>query len=137
MKRTTTMGRKKKKRTAKNRAAKSMQTVPAPKKKSRLPMLAMMAGGVLVLLGAYFLYQEQTPDAAGPELSKVQKANYSLRETSPTLSPERFRGKTQRAYTIAREIPQVLDGLYCYCRCRENFGHKNLLTCFTSTHAST
>jgi hypothetical protein len=131
------MGKKKKKRTAKNRAANRTQAAPAPKKKSRLPVLAMMAGGVLVLLGAYFLYQGQTPEAAGPEISGVQKADYNLRETRPTLSPERFTGKARVTYAIAAEIPEVLDGLYCYCRCRENFGHKNLLTCFTSTHAST
>jgi hypothetical protein len=131
------MGKKKKKRTAKQRAARRGQPAPAPKKKSRLPVLAMMAGGVLLLLGGYFLYAGQTPETAAPQLTQEERANLNLRETRPTLSPERFGGKVRRAYTIAREIPQVLDELYCYCRCRENFGHKNLLTCYTNTHAST
>jgi hypothetical protein len=39
-------------------------------------------------------------------------------------------------YTAAREMPAVLDGLYCYCQCKENFGHRSLLTCFQSEHAA-
>jgi hypothetical protein len=30
----------------------------------------------------------------------------------------------------------VFDGLYCYCECKENFGHKSLLTCFESEHGA-
>ena len=104
---------------------------------SKVPLLAMIAGGVLVLAGVFFLYQGEKPSAQSPELTDVQRANLDLRETRPTLSPQQFSGKVQKAYTIARTIPEVLDRLYCYCRCRENFGHKNLLTCYVDTHAST
>ena len=41
-----------------------------------------------------------------------------------------------RAYTAAREMPEVFDGLYCYCKCKENFGHRSLLTCFESEHGA-
>jgi hypothetical protein len=41
-----------------------------------------------------------------------------------------------RAYTAAHELPQVFDGLYCYCQCRENFAHVSLLTCFESEHGA-
>jgi hypothetical protein len=41
-----------------------------------------------------------------------------------------------RAYTAAREMPEVFDGLYCYCQCRENMGHRSLLTCYESEHAA-
>jgi len=40
------------------------------------------------------------------------------------------------AYAVARQIPQVLDGLYCHCDCSKHFGHRSLLTCFQSEHAS-
>jgi len=40
------------------------------------------------------------------------------------------------AYTAAREMPEVFDGLYCYCRCKEDFGHRSLLTCFESEHGA-
>lgn len=39
-------------------------------------------------------------------------------------------------YQIAAQIPQVLDGLYCYCDCQENFSHYSLLDCFRSDHGA-
>jgi len=41
-----------------------------------------------------------------------------------------------RAYTAARTIPEVFDGLYCYCHCKEDMGHVSLLTCYESEHAA-
>ncbi len=41
-----------------------------------------------------------------------------------------------RAYTAAHEMPEVLDGLMCYCMCEKNFGHRSLLTCYESEHAA-
>ncbi len=40
------------------------------------------------------------------------------------------------AYQAARAFPSVLDGLYCYCRCKETAGHRSLLTCFESAHGA-
>ena len=133
------MGKKKKKNKhgPKRNTAQQKQTAPSSKKMSKYPLLAMIAGGVLVLAGVFFLYQGEKPSAQSPELTDVQRANLNLRENRPTLSPQQFSGKVQKAYTVARMIPEVLDRLYCYCRCRENFGHKNLLTCYVDTHAST
>lgn len=39
-------------------------------------------------------------------------------------------------YRQASRIPQVLDGLYCYCRCSEHAGHYSLLDCFKSDHGA-
>lgn len=39
-------------------------------------------------------------------------------------------------YEEVREIPRVLDGLYCYCDCSKHAGHRSLLTCFESDHAA-
>ena len=38
------------------------------------------------------------------------------------------------AYQAAKEIPQTLAQLPCYCHCDRSFGHKSLLTCFASDH---
>lgn len=57
-------------------------------------------------------------------------------ETRPTLSPVMFRGKIARAYQAAREIPEILDQIYCYCDCELNFGHKSNLSCFVDKHGS-
>lgn len=131
------MAKKKKKKTSKKRTTKPKQTAPQPKKRSKYYLLAMIAGGVLVLSGAYFLYQGDKPPTQSPQLTELKKENINLREKRPTLSPQSFNGKVRRAYEIARAIPEVLDRLYCYCRCRENSGHKNLLSCYVDTHAST
>ena len=131
------MGKKKKKTTSKNRTTNPKQAAVQPKKGPKYSLLAMLAGGVLVLSGAYFLYQGEKPPTQSPQLTELKKENVNLREKNPTLSPQKFSGKVRRAYQIARTIPEVLDGLYCYCRCRENSGHKNLLSCYVDTHAST
>ena len=131
------MGKKKKKNTSKKRTTNPKQAAAQPKKRPKFSLLAMIAGGVLVLSGAYFLYQGEKPPTQSPQLTEMKKGNVNLREKNPTLSPQRFSGKVRRAYEIARTIPEVLDGLYCYCRCRENSGHKNLLSCYVDTHAST
>jgi hypothetical protein len=57
---------------------------------------------------------------------------------SRVLDPGRFGADERlvRAYTAARTIPAVFDGLYCYCQCKENFGHRSLLTCFESEHGA-
>lgn len=57
-------------------------------------------------------------------------------ETKPVLSPELFKGKTAFTYQIAKEIPEVLDSLYCYCDCQKHSGHKSLLSCYTDNHAA-
>src|SRR3989304_10102215 len=87
-------------------------------------LIAIGIGGGY-LLSSYFYSNEALTDVA------------SLRggETRPTLSPARFTGKTASTYEIAREIPEVLDSLYCYCDCKKYFGHKSLLTCYVDDHA--
>ena len=57
-------------------------------------------------------------------------------EKRPTMSPGHFIGKTGRAYRSAKENPDLLDKIYCYCKCQDNFGHKSLLTCFVDRHGS-
>jgi membrane peptidoglycan carboxypeptidase len=131
------MAKKNKKHRPKKRNTRPKQAAPALKKRSKYPVLALIAGGVLVIAGAYFLYQGKKPPTRSPQLTQVKKENIRLRENRPILSPLRFKGNVRRAYAVARAIPEVLDRLYCYCRCRENFGHKNLLSCYADTHAST
>jgi hypothetical protein len=41
-----------------------------------------------------------------------------------------------RAYTAARTMPGVFDGLYCYCHCKEDMRHVSLLTCYESEHGA-
>lgn len=100
------------------------------KKNSRLLiaifLLVIIGFGGGYLFSVYFAGEEDIADIA------------SLRggETRPTLSPAYFTGKAAQAYQIAKEIPEILDSLYCYCRCKENYGHKSLLTCYIDDHSA-
>lgn len=62
------------------------------------------------------------------------KAAPSLSTLRPTLSPDLFTGNERLAYQVAKEIPQTLAQLPCYCHCDKGFGHKSLLSCFESEH---
>ena len=44
-----------------------------------------------------------------------------------------FRPKVAEVYRMAREAPEVFDGLHCYCECHKGqWGHRSLLSCFES-----
>ena len=56
-----------------------------------------------------------------------------------TVLPASMFGEDERlvrAYAAARTMPEVFDGLYCYCHCKEDMGHVSLLTCYESEHAA-
>ncbi|GBD99217.1 hypothetical protein BMS3Abin07_01251 [bacterium BMS3Abin07] len=58
-------------------------------------------------------------------------------ETRPVLNPGQFSGMTGEAYAAAKEIPQILDKVYCHCNCENPpFNHKSLLSCFVEYHGS-
>lgn len=63
---------------------------------------------------------------SGAELGKLQ----------PTLPAAVFYGKAREAYAVAKEIPETLAQLPCYCHCDRSFGHKSLHTCFVDDHAA-
>ncbi len=45
--------------------------------------------------------------------------------------------KARMLYDLAREIPEVLDGLHCYCDCHDDpMNHRSLLSCFESDQAA-
>jgi hypothetical protein len=97
-----------------------------------LGLLAVLAVGTLLL------WREPGPGRTSPSLSATAAAaGYARRETRPTLDPARFVGKARLAHQVAREIPDVLDRLYCYCECDKHLGHKSLLSCYTDGHAPT
>jgi hypothetical protein len=54
-----------------------------------------------------------------------------------TLNPDQFEGTTLQAYTVAAQHPELLAQLHFYCGCEQHDGHKSLLDCFRSVHATT
>jgi hypothetical protein len=61
-------------------------------------------------------------------------------ETRETVDPSVYASDplVRKAYQIAKEIPWVLDSIYCYCMCKESptFRHKSLLSCYVDNHAA-
>lgn len=136
------MGKRKKRRKAQAYRGKAAQA--QKRKRNRNSWILAVVIGALVAGGIYMLAgpRQQKGVTAGNSRSTagvVQASGkpYRFRETRPTLSPALFVGRVAEAYRIAKETPEVLDQLYCYCRCAENFGHKSLLSCYADRHAST
>lgn len=129
---------------AKKRQMKARGKAKGPKRKeswvSRYVAILVVAFFVVAIGGtiAYFNLAPAGKEATARGLSVTFKGG----ETRQTLDPSLFAGvksgpyDVREAYQAAKDIPEVLDELYCYCRCRENFGHRSLLTCYVDRHAS-
>ena len=104
-----------------------------PDFKGKLKRLLPAAGyAVLIFAAAMSLAScNQGPKTGMPDAASLMGG-----ESRATLAPERYTGETARAYAAAREIPEIIDSLYCYCDCEKHFGHKSLLTCFVDEHAA-
>jgi len=86
----------------------------------------LIAGAVAALLVIYF--------GAGAILKHrdaVVRADY---RPVVTLDPALYKGPVHDAYLVAREHPELLAQLHCYCGCDRLHGHNNLLDCFRDTH---
>ena len=100
-------------------------------------------GALVVLLvgGVVLAWRAQAPPQgapSGPALSSAKAVpSVARRETRPALDPALFVGKAALAHRVAREIPDTLDQLYCYCECDKHMGHRSLLSCYTDGHAAT
>ena len=92
--------------------------------KTRILSTLMVLGAAILLASCY--------DSAD---NAVDAKSLRGGETRATLSPAYFTGKAAMSYKAAREIPEVIDSLYCYCDCEKNFGHKSLLSCHVDQHS--
>lgn len=100
------------------------------RKGARWPVVLL---GILVAgVGAY-AYQNSGSQSA--QVASVRRW-VPGGERRRTLSPALFGGAVARAYRVAREIPEVLDKLFCYCYCIQGHGHKSNLSCFADRHAA-
>jgi hypothetical protein len=94
--------------------------------------IKLIAAAVIVFLAVIAINEASAQKVAKDE---------SLRrgETRATLAPSLFKDERIRtAYQAAKEIPWVLDSIYCYCQCEESpvFRHKSLLSCYVDNHAA-
>lgn len=101
------------------------------RKSTRTPWIITSASVGLAVALLLLSRRDALPQHPEPRSDAV-----ALATTVVPASVYRAYPRAQRAYRIAREIPTVLDGMYCHCRCRENFEHRSLLTCFQSDHGA-
>ncbi len=96
---------------------------------------------ILTFASSFALANGEHSEVAGQETDPKAFKTLKERLTDPatelpkTLDPSLFKGKAKQAYQIAREIPQVLAQMPCFCEC-EAFGHENLLDCFIDRHGA-
>ena len=60
---------------------------------------------------------------------------FPRRPRPTTISPGLFQGKTAQAYRIAREVPELIERMSCYCGCNKSHSHQNNLDCYVDRHA--
>lgn len=106
------------------------------------PSFSRVGGAVptpILVLGAVLLIVLALRLAAAPGTGSTAHPEPRPAVTAASvLPPVRYAAYPQisRTYDLAREIPQVLDGLYCHCNCSEHSGHRSLLSCFESDHGA-
>ena len=55
-----------------------------------------------------------------------------------TLDPISFPApEVRQAYQVAKQVPEVLERISCYCGCYGSSGHRNNLDCFKDSHGVT
>ena len=56
-----------------------------------------------------------------------------------TLNPAAFvdQPEVQASYQAAKDSPEALENVACYCGCFSNSGHRNNLDCFKDNHGIT
>ncbi len=80
-----------------------------------------------------------TVEGAQSNLSVQKDESLRRGETRATLDSNIFSDtKVRKAYQIAKDVPWLLDSIYCYCECEESpaFKHKSVLSCYVDRHAS-
>jgi Protein of unknown function with PCYCGC motif len=85
-------------------------------------IIAAVTVGLIVIAG-FGVWQIRAADGPGAGASLTQ-------------DPDLYRGDTRQAYLVAREHPDLLAQLDCYCGCEQNEGHKSLLDCFRTNHGA-
>ena len=119
---------------------------PRDRKKRRHGRSILIAVAIIggTVVGGVLTFRAASRDASSIEPRPVASSApvaaatpVARRETRPTLDPAGFTGKATLAYQVAREIPEVLDQLQCYCACRSQYGHVSLLSCYVDGHGST
>ena len=78
------------------------------------------------------VFAQETEDAKAFKILKEKMKDPKI-GLPKTLDPKLIKGKDREGYQVAKEIPEILAQLPCFCGC-EAVGHENLLDCFVDEH---
>ena len=114
------------------------------KKKTRIWQLVLAIVVVAGLASTWILIsrepsaeQNPQPETAVPGLENRMVLPATPENPRPaTLNPAAFAKdpEIQLAYQAAKDVPEVLEHVACYCGCYGNSGHRNNLDCFKDSH---
>jgi hypothetical protein len=93
----------------------------------------------LAILGCAPQEQPAAGSAAIPDQqpAPVVQAPADASRPNRVLDPNGWTDpQIRRAYAAAKQYAHVLEQIYCYCRCKENIGHRALVECFESDHGA-
>jgi hypothetical protein len=94
---------------------------------------ALLMIGAVVLLGGIGWYALHSSEPPPVDMAARQAAMNMVK----ILPPEQFTGKTREAYQAAKDVPEVLSKMPCFCGCMEDSGHQSNLFCFSDRHGVT
>jgi uncharacterized protein with PCYCGC motif len=118
---------------------------PDVKGKSGSNNLWLILGGAAIMIAIVWItLRSSSTDPAsstastGTSIADKFEGNKGHATLISTLDPAQFTGKARAAYQAAKEIPEVLVELPCFCGCMDSkeLGHKNNLYCFADTHGN-
>ena len=89
-------------------------------------------GFLLINGGCAKRISQETDDAKAFEVLKAKMIDPKT-GLPKTLDPNLIKGEDRKGYQVAKEIPEILAQLPCFCGC-EAVGHENLLDCFVDQH---
>jgi hypothetical protein len=103
---------------------------------------AIAFGGAFLLMcvgGVYAVYHVSSSRSVRPDLNQVPVYFKQAKNAMPfpqTPDPAQFQlASVREAYSVAKDIPDVLAQQPCYCYCQRQ-GHRSLLDCFASLHST-
>ena len=97
----------------------------------RRSALRILGGGLVGLLVGLIV---DGPVAAGLD---GNLPGIPRRPRPATPSPALFSGKLAETYRIAKEAPELIEQMPCYCGCYGMANHRNNLDCYADRHADT
>jgi len=88
-----------------------------------------VGGAIVVALAAWIASPGKAADHPNPRpnVTSADVAPASLYAGYPRVAT---------TYRHTAQIAELVDGVYCYCRCERNAGHYSLLDCFRTDHAA-